>query len=112
MKREGIHIWVGTHYGMVVNDLRLPVGAGEGKVLVSNDQGDASWQPVSNVDHYTHDQVVASDTWVIHHNLGKHPSVTCVDSAGTVFYPSVEYINENTCIARLKGAASGKAFCN
>jgi hypothetical protein len=32
----------------------------------------------------------------IAHNLGKHPSVTIVDTAGTVFIPDVEYLDLNS----------------
>lgn len=62
--------------------------------------------------HFVYEQGVASDTWVIKHNLGKYPSVSLVDSAGTQFDADVEYNNENTCTVRMNGATTGKAFLN
>ena len=61
---------------------------------------------------YTHEQGISSDTWVIEHNLGKHPSVTVVDTAGTVFTASVEYNSDNVCTVYINGATKGKAYLN
>lgn len=61
---------------------------------------------------YTFEQAVASDTWIIKHNLGRNPSVVIVDSAGTVFYPAVHYDNENQCTITMNGATTGKAYLN
>lgn len=61
---------------------------------------------------YTFEQAVASDTWIIKHNLGRNPSVVVVDSAGTVFYPAVHYDNENQCTISMNGATTGKAYLN
>lgn len=62
--------------------------------------------------HFVFEQGIASDTWVIEHNLGKYPSVSLVDSAGTQFDADVEYNDENTCTVRMNGATTGKAFLN
>ena len=64
------------------------------------------------VTNYVHEQGVASDTWVINHNLNKYPSVTIVDTAGTQFQGCVEYINKNNCIVYINGATKGKAYLN
>lgn len=61
---------------------------------------------------YTHIQVSASDTWEIIHNMGKNPSVVCVDSANTMFDPFIEYVNENKIILHFNSAFSGKAYLN
>lgn len=61
---------------------------------------------------FVYTQNVASDTWVIEHNLGRFPSVTIVDSAGTVFIPERQYIDNNTCIAKMIGAMTGTAYLN
>lgn len=61
---------------------------------------------------YVHEQGIASDTWVINHNLNKFPSVTLVDSAGTQFQGRVEYTDENNCIVYMNGATKGKAYLN
>lgn len=68
---------------------------------------------ITNVDKtFVYEQGVASDTWVIEHNLGKYPSVSLVDSAGTQFDADVEYNSENICTVRMNGATTGKAFLN
>lgn len=61
---------------------------------------------------FTFEQGIASDEWVIEHNLNKYPSVSLVDSAGTQFEAAVEYIDENNIIIRMNGATTGKAYLN
>lgn len=61
---------------------------------------------------FTYEQGVASDNWVIEHNLGRNPSVTIVDSSGNVFYPAVQYIDLNTLVVTMNGATTGKAYLN
>lgn len=61
---------------------------------------------------YIYEQAVASDTWVITHNLNKRPSVTVVDSSGNVFYPAVKYDSDNQCTATMNGATTGFAYLN
>ena len=61
---------------------------------------------------FTYEQATASDTWEIVHNLGRNPSVVVVDSAGNVFYPAVQYIDENTVVVTMNGATTGKAYLN
>ena len=47
--------------------------------------------------HYVHNQIASSDTWVIIHNLGKFPSVSVVDSAGTLVRGVIVYNSLNQC---------------
>ncbi len=66
---------------------------------------------------YTHNQSSASDTWVINHNLEKHPSITVVDSAETVVHGKIEYMLKNTVTITFRlnedaYAFSGKAYLN
>lgn len=62
--------------------------------------------------HYEHMQSIATDEWVIDHNLNKFPSVTVVDSAGTVVYGEVYYPNKNKVIIKFMAAFSGRAYLN
>lgn len=62
--------------------------------------------------NYVHSQDTASATWTIHHRLGKFPSVTIVDSAGTTVGADVTYIDANTLQIDFIGAFSGKAYLN
>jgi len=59
---------------------------------------------------YIHNQPIASTTWNITHNLGYYPSITVVDSAGTVVEGSYTYDSINTVIATFIGTFSGKAY--
>ena len=61
---------------------------------------------------FVFEQGIASDTWVIEHNLNKKPSVTVVDTAGTVFTASVEYNSDNVCTVYINGTTKGKAYLN
>lgn len=61
---------------------------------------------------FTYEQATASDTWEIQHNLGRNPSVVIVDSGGNVFYPAVQYIDENNIVVTMNGATTGKAYLN
>lgn len=64
------------------------------------------------VDTYIHDQAVPSDTWVVEHNMGKFPSVTVIDSAGTQFMVQVEYNSRNKLTIYMNGSTTGKAYLN
>lgn len=57
-------------------------------------------------------QAVASDVWLIKHNLNKCPSVSVVDTGGNIVYGDVEYIDENNVRCRFMSAFSGKAYLN
>lgn len=57
-------------------------------------------------------QTVASDLWHIEHKLKKFPSVTVVDSAGTVVTGEVTYLDEGTFEIAFSGAFSGIVYLN
>ena len=61
---------------------------------------------------FTGAQIASSDEWLIEHNLGKMPNVTIMDSAGTVVYGEIHYINDNIIIIRFTDAFSGTAVIN
>lgn len=67
-------------------------------------------QGVNN--QYIHEQTTASDTWTIQHNLGKYPSVTCIDGNGYVIIQTTQYINLNTVELTFTEAVTGKAILN
>lgn len=46
------------------------------------------------------------------HNLNAYPSVTVVDSAGTVVIGEVQYIDANTLVVRFLAPFSGKLYLN
>ena len=66
---------------------------------------------------YTHNQSSTSDTWVITHNLNRFPSVTVIDSGGTIVQGTVVYnSNKQLTITFFSGtnalAFQGKAYLN
>jgi len=61
---------------------------------------------------YVHTQSVPEADWSIAHGLGRYPSVTVVDSAGTVVFGNVEYLSVNLVIVHFNGAFGGAAFLN
>ena len=61
---------------------------------------------------YIYEQDVAANIWEINHNMGKFPSVTVVDSAGSVVIGAIEYIDINNLKITFNGAFGGKAYLN
>lgn len=62
--------------------------------------------------HYTHTQGVAAATWSITHSLGKHPSITVIDSGGDEVIPAIAYPSPNAVTLTFSGAVSGVAYLN
>lgn len=72
-----------------------------------------SLQPFGGQDYeYNQAFPVAASTWVIQHNLGRFPSVTTVDSAGSEITGAVTYDNENKITVVFNSATSGNAYLN
>jgi hypothetical protein len=61
---------------------------------------------------YEHNQLVPLSSWEIEHNLSKYPSVTIVDSGGTIVIGDVVYNSENKVTVTFGSAFSGKAYFN
>lgn len=57
-------------------------------------------------------QTTASDTWEINHKMGKYPTITVIDSAGSKVVGDENHIDENTVILTFNGAFTGKATLN
>ena len=66
---------------------------------------------LSTLRQYIHRQDEASSHWHVQHGLGKFPSVTVVDSAGTQVIPDVTYLNANALSIVFSAAFCGKAYC-
>ena len=74
-------------------------------------------QPIIGDITYTHNQSSTSNTWVITHNLHRFPSVTVIDSGGTIVQGTVVYnSNKQLTITFFSGssalATQGKAYMN
>lgn len=61
---------------------------------------------------YMFEQAIPSDTWEIQHNLNKYPSVSIVDSAGSIVMGDVLYVDTNKVILTFSGQFNGKAYLN
>jgi hypothetical protein len=73
----------------------------------------ANWDAKVSDKTFVYDQTeVASDTWVIVHNLHKYPSVTVVDSANSVVEGDVTYNSEDQLTITFKSGFKGKATLN
>lgn len=59
---------------------------------------------------HVHAQAAASMEWVITHTLGGKPSVTVVDSAGTVVVGEVQYDSDTQVTISFTAAFSGYAY--
>jgi hypothetical protein len=66
---------------------------------------------------FTHNQTSTSNTWVVTHNLHRFPSVTVVDSGGSVVTGTIVYnSNKQLTITFFSGGSAlafqGKAYLN
>lgn len=77
-----------------------------------SDEDYYAFSPATGDKTFTHTQGSSSATWVITHNLGKYPSVSVQDSAGTDVVGEVEYNTENKLTITFSGAFSGTAHLN
>lgn len=59
---------------------------------------------------FVFDQAVPSSVWTINHTLGGFPAVAIVDSANTVVYGMIEYIDSTQVTVTFSAPFSGKAF--
>ena len=95
---------------------RVPVEAGSPVatyVTAADFQAHLAGHAVGAADtNYVHSQDLPSDTWTITHNLDKRPSVTLVDSAGTVMYADVSYVDDNSVTASFSVPVAGFAYVN
>jgi hypothetical protein len=65
--------------------------------------------------HFPHAIATPSTEVYIEHNLGKHPSVTFVDTVdgeGNKSYGDVTYIDRNSIVIRFSEPTIGRVFCN
>jgi hypothetical protein len=66
----------------------------------------------SSFQYFVFNQNNPSATWTITHNLGRRPSVTVVDSAGTVVIGEVTYTSDNALTIQFSAGFSGQAYLN
>ena len=87
-----------------------------GQVLIGTTTGEYTWVDADTTGgqdkNYVHDQGTASNVWTINHNLGKYPSITVFDSAGTQVEGEVVFTDLNNLTITFNGGFSGTATLN
>ena len=87
--------------------------AGKALIVNSNENGITTSTGVLTSDaNYIHTQIVASDTWVIIHNLGKYPSVRIKDETGASLTGDIEDNSINQITIYFSTAKAGTAIIN
>jgi len=118
--------WIGQHIFDFAVRIRNKLydssaSAGTSNQVLTSTGSAVEWKTLSTLGgsdkNYVHSQDVASNTWEVEHSLNKYPSVTVVDSAGTVVVGNVEYDDiDNVTLTFFAGgdlvAFSGKAYFN
>lgn len=69
-------------------------------------------EDAATASHYEYTQGTPAAAWHITHNLGKHPSVTVLDSANSQVEGDVVYNSINDLTINFSGAFSGVAYLN
>ncbi len=67
-------------------------------------------QLASQTNRHVHTQSSVSATWTINHSLGGRPSVSIVDSAGTVVIGEVTYVSDSQVVVNFSAPFSGYAY--
>lgn len=66
----------------------------------------------SSISGFIHDQIAASNLWIVNHTLAKFPSVSVVDTGGNLVMGDVEYVSNSQLKIRFAHEFSGKAYLN
>jgi hypothetical protein len=101
--------------GIVITDTEIT-----NEILHTNASGDLKFTPFSTIlgdtgvndKNFVHTQTESSATWTVTHNLGKNPSCTVVDSAGTTVFGQVDHLSVNQIRITFSGGFTGKAYFN
>lgn len=79
---------------------------------LSNLSNELEQKIVTATNTYVFIQNTPASIWEITHNLNKIPSVTVIDSAGSIVIGETNYIDMNNITITFSGAFSGKALLN
>ena len=88
------------------------MGSGEARLFGPKASGawPSAYIALTGADRYIHTQGSAATAWTVTHTLGGHPSVTVVDSTGTVVIGGVQYDSETQVTLTFSAAFSGSAY--
>lgn len=79
---------------------------------LENDAGFVRAEEIPGMSTYIYTQASPASVWTIEHNLGRYPSVTVVDSAGTAVIGGAIYLSENVVQLTFGGGFAGRAYLN
>ncbi len=99
----------------MTDDYNVIIADADGSVSISDTSQTVTTTSLISIvggSTYVHTQSSPSATWSISHNLGRRPSVTVVDSAGTVVIGEVTYLSDNTLRVEFSAGFSGQAYLN
>jgi hypothetical protein len=85
----------------------LAINYNDGKIFYKNSGNEVTFLKSQR---YIHLQATPKSTWVIHHDLGGHPTVSVVDSAGTLVFGQIVYTSTSTITINFTAPFSGKAY--
>ena len=80
------------------------------EIGTSGPQGPAGQEGPGSILSYVHEQLSASTTWNINHNLSFIPNITVVDSNNEVVEGSYSYPDSTNVVLSFSVPISGKAF--
>lgn len=67
---------------------------------------------LSDDKNFVFNQVVASTSWQVTHNLNKYCAVDVVDASGVIIYPNIDYTSLNTVTITFSSSQTGSAYFN
>ena len=117
---RGILIDADSSGGTVTDDIPVEIGAVNGNISVTvmaagvnAALGAVRYDVEQNLTPEEQQRARANiGLWTIQHNLGKYPSVSVADSAGTEVVGDVQYIDKNKLSVVFTAPFSGKAYLN
>ncbi len=104
--------WTAAGQTEVWSGPEAPVPTADYLLWIDTDAPTPGGGPVTGDLNFIYTQVSPSSSWPITHSLGKYPSVSVVDSGGSVIIADVLYPNINQVTVSFGAATSGKAYLN
>lgn len=102
-----------TKTDIIRRNLKLALVGRVGPQGPKGDKGEDGTDGVDGLDGvqpFIHNESPASDTWVITHNLGRRPSVSVYDTAGTEYEGCITHNSINQLTITFSAPFSGTAY--
>jgi hypothetical protein len=108
--------------GSLASSAVLPESGNPGEAYIASDTshlwvyGSNGWVDTGILggesQSYTHTQGMASATWTVTHNLGRHPAIHIEDSVGNVVHGSIQHVSDSQAIVTFASVVTGTAVCS